>query len=223
VANVEVYKWIAADAAAICAIQTMAGAGALKLNGTLANYTNNVYAPITLSRIARVITVTSTNDLSGVNVTITGLRNQAIVTSTIAGPNNTTVNTSTTLFETVTSVTVNGAAAAIEVGTGQTGQTGWFLADTQLSVANFALQAVVTGTISYSWQVTLDAPNNAGTNPPATVFAPTIFTPITALTSATTNQLANYTAPFKYCNLVINSSTTNATVIFTVLQQGLLS
>ena len=221
-ANREVYSWIAADNAAIAALQTYVGAATLKLNGTLGRFENNHFGPVVLNKIARTVTLTSVVDLSGVNVTISGFQDGAPVSQTIAGPDSNTVE-STALFNIITSVTTNGAVTSMSVGTGQSGQTNWYLFDAQASVANLALQGVVTGTVSYTWQVTLDVPNNAGTNPPATVFAPAAFNPITLMTSAATTLLGSYTSPFKYCNFLINSSSGAATATFTILQQGLHS
>lgn len=221
-ANRVVYSWIAKSTTAICALQTTTGAATLSLNGDLSSFINGFFGPITLNGISRTISLTSANNLSARSVTITGFRDGAPVTETRSGPNANTVET-TALFNVITSVTVSGAVTALSVGTGSSGQVNWFKIDSQNAIMNLASQVVVSGTITYSFQVTCDVPNNAGTNPPAVVFAPNIFTPVAAQTSATTNQLAAITTPIKYCNVIVSSSTGAATLIWTALQQGLHS
>lgn len=216
--NMQTYNWIAASATSISALTTTSGAGSIPLNGSLAASTDNGQF-VNLYGLARVVTLTSANNLSAVNVTINGYRDGAAVTETRVGPNANTVAT-TALFSQITSITVDAATSAMSVGTGQTGQTQWFKFNNQASVANLAIQVVVTGTISYSFQVTLDSPTNANTAAPA-VFAPNVFTPVTAMTAGTTTLLANYTAPIKYCNIIVNSSTTNATLTIKMLQQAI--
>lgn len=211
-ANREVYTWPKADTAAFCALQSKGAAGSLLLNGTLAG--QPPVLGISLPDIARVVSITSTNDLSAVNFTITGVLNNAVVTVTHAGPNNSTYET-TQLFNTVTSVTVDAAAAAVKVGTGSTGQSSYFLFDFENKCANTTIQAIATATISYSWGVTLDNPN--------TVASPTLFYPVSTLLSATGSILANYSAPYVAACIVVASSSGNGAVTCTTIQQGLTS
>ena len=219
-ANRQVYNWIAADPVAIAALQTYVAAATLVLNGTLGSFQNGAFGAVTLNGIARVVTLTSANNLSGINVTITGTRDGVAVSQTIAGPNANTVVT-TTLFNTITRITTSGAVTAISVGTGQTGVISWYKTNNLTSVMNVGIQAVVTGTISYTLQLTLDEPNNPNINPPSTVFNPAISTPIVAMTAATTNQLTAITIPNTYMNFIINSSTGGATATFTFVAQGI--
>lgn len=107
----------AADAVAnnICASQTPSGAGALTLNGTTVSG-GVAYLPYT-----RRVYVTSAGNDSGRTFTITGTRNvisgpPVAVSETITGANTSTSSTSAT-FDTVTGVTISGAAAgAVTVG-----------------------------------------------------------------------------------------------------------
>lgn len=210
-ANPIVYSWPVASATAIAAVQSRTGAGSLLLNGNLAKPENNGLF-VSLGNVSRVVTLTSVNDLHLVNFTITGTLNGLTVSETLAGPTSNTVAT-TQVFSSVTSITVAGTVTAVSVGTGTTGYTDWIQFDRHASVANLAIQVDATATLSYSFQVTLD--NVQGNNSPLT------FTPITAMTTATTDQLANYTAPFTYARIVMNSSDATGAFTATFLQQGL--
>lgn len=107
----------AADASAnnICTSQTPAGSGALTLDGSTVSG-GVAYLPYT-----RRVYVTSAGDDSGRTFTIVGTRNvlsgpPVAVTETITGANASTSSTTKT-FDTVTSVTISGAAAgAVTVG-----------------------------------------------------------------------------------------------------------
>lgn len=212
-ANPQVYVWAVASATAIAALQSRTGAGSLLLNGTLAVSTNNGLF-VDLGNVNRVVTLTSANNLGAINITITGTLNGVTVTETRAGPVSNTVAT-TQVFSTITSITTSGTVTAISVGTGTTGYSDWFTFDKHASVANVSIQVDATATLSYSLQVTLD--NVQGNNTPLT------FTPVTAMTTATTDQLANYTAPFTYARIAMISSDATGAFTATFLQQGLHS
>jgi len=98
------------DAVAICALQTRASAGALSLNGT------TVVDGVAQLLTKRVVSVYSTSNNSGINVTITGTDGDGQpLTETKAGPNNGAVDYS--FYNTVTSVSVSGAVTGnISVG-----------------------------------------------------------------------------------------------------------
>ena len=116
----------------ICTAQTPAAAGALTIDGALAETVNgvSVYAPSQSSVAAtrnqawaRQIAVKSSGNDSGVNFTITGTDvNGKALSETITGPNAGTVYTAATLvglFRSVTKVEISGAGTGnIEVGTG---------------------------------------------------------------------------------------------------------
>lgn len=207
----QVYSWPAASSTAVALLKTLGAAGTIPLNGTLSKSTDNGLF-VNFDGIARVVTLTSTNNLSAVNVTITGTLNGSVVSETRAGPNNNTVAT-TQVFNSVTSITTDAAVTAMSAGTGQTGYTNWFMVNNHAGVMNMNIAADISGTIDYSFQVTLDDVNTDAT--------PLVFTPITALTGATTDILGSYTAPAKFCNIKINSSTGNATLTATILQQAI--
>lgn len=212
-ANPQVYVWPVASATAIAALQSRVGAGKLLLNGTLAVNTNNGLF-VDLGGVNRVVSLTSTNDLSTVNVTVTGTLNGVNVSETLSGPTSNTVVT-TQVFSTITSITVDATVTALSAGTGTTGYTDWFTFDRHASVANVAIAVDATATVSYSLQITLD---NVQVNS-----NPLIFTPVVAMTTATADQLANYTAPFMYARIAMISSNATGAFTATFLQQGLHS
>jgi len=212
-----VFTWPAASATSVASLQTFGAAGSLALDGSLTlpareNSTSRIaYFP----NIFRKVSLTSTNNLSAVNFIITGIGlSGSSISETIAGPNSNTVE-SVNLFQTVTSITFNAAVTAVSAGTGQSGQTGWFTYDIYTDNANLGIGIVITGTINYTMQVTFEDLNK---NPNT---SPVVFTPVTAMTAATTNQITNLIQPIRFSNVKINSSTGAATLVATYIQQGL--
>lgn len=205
-------NWPVSSNTSIALLQTLAGAGTLKLNGPLVNPGSNIPA-VQFVGITRAITLTSTNDLSGVNFTIKGYFNGAVLSEVLAGPNNGTV-TSANIYDGIYSITTNGAAAAVSVGTATTGRTKWINFDYDMLVPNYSVQVAVTGTINYTFKVTLDDASSA---------SPTLSTPVVAMTAATTTQLAYLTNPIKWMNVTVNSSDGTGAIVATFLQQGIAS
>ncbi len=211
------FTWPAASATSVAALQTFGTAGSLSLNGSQSQLLrpDSPATYINLNNIFRTITLTSTNNLSAVNFTVTGLNSSGSVASeTIAGPTSNTVST-TGFFQTVTSITFDAAVTAVSAGTGQTGQTGWFTYDMHCNNANLGISVSISGTINYSVQTTMDNLNQTS--------SPVLFTPITAMTAATTNQTTNFISPIRFSNVKINSSTGAATLKAVYVQQGLES
>lgn len=211
-----VYNWRASNTQAVALTQTLVGAGSLNLNGNMRVYTDPLFNGIQLPGVQRPVTITSTNNLAGVNFTIKGTLGGIVVSSTIAGPNNATVSTSPQLFETITSITTNGAAANVSAGTDTSGNTGWFKCNNEQSTFNMAIQVLVTGTVTYDFEVTLDDANFEELIGGAV----NTFTPITALTAATTSQFAGFTIPINYCCINVHSGSTGSFTA-TLMQQGL--
>ncbi len=209
-----VFTWPAANATGVAALQTLVAASSLSINGGLAIPFNGISTPnfVQFSGISRTISITSTNDLSAVHFTITGTYRNAPQTETRIGPNNATVLT-TALFDTVTSVTTDAAAAAVSIGSGTTGQTHWKNSNFQSTVVNMSIEVVVTGTITYSFITTLDEVQR--------IAAPTTFSPIAAMTAATTNQLGNYLNATAYSAIQITAATTGS-LVATFIEQGIL-
>ena len=208
----KVYKWPIPDTQGFCLTQTLGAAGSLLINGTLtvnSMFPGEAFTP----GISRTVSLTSGNDLHLVHFTITGFLGGSVVSETRVGPNVNTVET-TQLFDKVTSVTTDAAAAAVSVGTGTTGVTHWFNYDYHRSYPILAAQGTITGTINYTLDATLD---DVQTNA-----SPTLFTPSTDLTAATTTKQATLIGPYTYLKFTINSSDATGALVATLLQAGIL-
>lgn len=201
--------WPLASTTSIALLQSLAAAGTVVLNGEYGT------AGFTTARIDdvlfRQVSITSANNLSGVNFTITGLKNGVPTTEVLAGPNANTVY-SVNAYSVITSITTNAAAAAFSIGTGLVGATTPQLYDYQVPFAAMGIQTVVGGTtMNYTFSVTLA---------PIELFLQ-LF-PIAGMTAATTNQFATYNTPVRYYWFNINATTTaDATLTAYIVQQGL--
>lgn len=205
-AHVKTITWPVLGTAAIAVLQDVALNASFVLNGPIVSN-----GSVSFGTYARTISFTSTNNLSAAIFTITGYVNGVLTTSNVTGPNNSTTY-SAVFFTSVTGITSNAAVLQVSVGTGQTGYTNWFLSDSLSSVANLTVAVTATANINYSFQVTLDDITSVTT--------PKVFTPIAALTAATTTQIGNYAAPSFYSNIIINSSNATGTLVAQFLQQG---
>jgi hypothetical protein len=227
--------------ATIAPIQSLAAAGSLALspnNSALSN-SNYVY-----DRVIRSVSLTSTNNLSGVQFTIRGigspvdgvsgnptqvLGNYAV---TINGPNNNTIAT-TAIFSQISSITTNGAAAAVSAGFGISGITDYVFLDynrymfqtsVQLHFNALPLATSLQATVyqSLSKPEYLNNPNvDMGQ---FTQTAPIPGFAVSAnLTNATTNQLGSLQAPvaITWANMSVTGAPGTDSLIFTVEQQGI--
>jgi hypothetical protein len=205
-----IYSWPVPSATAVAQEQTLAGAGSLVLNGSFASG-----GVVVFPSFARTISLISANDLNGVQFTVTGTANGAIVSETIAGPNNDRVET-TVIFNAVTSITTNNAAAAVSAGTGTKGRTAWFLHNYHAVVPYLAVQVNVIATINYSFVTTLI---NVEGIPDANIIS---FNPIADLTNATADKMDGYFIPARYSSITVNSSNDTGALTAIFLQQGIL-
>lgn len=217
--------WPVLDLQAVCANQTLAAAGNLIINGTLATNPNLPNVRAEFPKIARRISLQSTGNLSGVQFTISGIGDNGYPKSVIiAGPNNSIVNTGASLFTIVNSVTVSAAVLTnVQVGTAAVGATQWFLSGHYREVNHLAVNVTVTGVVDYSFQTTYDDPttNSAFTvkTPIDGVTIPTIPT-ATPMVNATVSCLADYTIPTRYSRIYMNSSDATGALKISFLQQG---
>jgi hypothetical protein len=208
----------AADRDGIAAAQTTAGAVALALNGALAlprQPWNSGPVGFMGAGVNRTLSLYSTGNLSGINFTIVGLDASGnAVTEVLAGPNNTTVY-SVNLYNTILSVTPNGAVAtAVEAGSGTTGATNWYAVDYYLDPANIGLWLKISGTISVTVQLTPDAFLQTTT-------APSTFNHA-YLTTVTADAASALTYPAQGIRMLVGSSTVDSgAAIFTIIQAGI--
>lgn len=191
---------------AVCLDQTKASAGSLTING--ANATNGVAT----FNAAYVVTVTSTGNDSTRTYAITGTNASGNpITETITGPNATTVST-TLYFLTVTDVAVvgGGTVGTVRVGFGSSGVTPQLPLDIH-GRPDVSLQVVVSGTVTWTVQQTLDNPWN-------TTY-PTWFNhPDPNMVAQTVNRQGNYAYIPAAARLLITSGTGTATL--TIVQSG---
>tara|TARA_R110000868_G_scaffold138873_1_gene353394 strand:+ start:895 stop:1590 length:696 start_codon:yes stop_codon:yes gene_type:complete len=103
----------------VCALQNTVGAAALVLNGNLANQVTKQVSFIDRG-YSRSISLTSVNNLAGVNFTISGIQNGVLLTEVLAGPNANTVY-SVQIYDKIYSIATNGGVNQVSVGTGYTG------------------------------------------------------------------------------------------------------
>lgn len=200
----------AASANAICLSQTPS-AGALTLNGA------SVAGGIAVLDVARRVLITCAGNESTRTFTLTGISRSGVTQSeTIAGPNATTAQ-SVLDYKSVTSITISGnAAGAITVGTSTVASSGW-IKFSAWSDAQVALQCVVSGTVNYTVQQTLDDPDNLADQVPVALM--TWFShPDSNLVAATTSAQSNYGYAPVFVRVVLNSGT--GSVALTAVQQG---
>lgn len=129
---------VAASATSIAALQTLAAAGSLSLSGT--------YGSSGFDWFAYRVTLTSANNLSGVTFTIAYEDADGIArTATTAGPNATTLSTSI-YAKRVTSISTDGAAAAVSVGNGFAAYGPWKVLPFRSGYQASGVGVTVTGT-----------------------------------------------------------------------------
>jgi hypothetical protein len=206
---------------AICLSQTPA-AGALTLNGALAVTVNTgvslagVTTTLTTAVLdnPRRVVITTTANESAKTFTIIGTDyNGSPVTEVITGPNISTA-VSNIDFKTVTSITISAAAAgALTVGTNNTASSGWVRFD-DYTLSQTAIQATVSGTVTYTIQQTLQDPNSP-TNPVNPYQVNWLNTSDAQAVSATGNVQSSYQYSPAYAKVTIISGTGSVTTTFT--------
>lgn len=214
------YTLVAGATGAIAASQTPAGAGNLLINGTLAS------GGVATMDTQRQVAITSASNLSALTFVIFGTDTQnRPISESLAGPNATTVN-SVLSYLTVTKITISAAAGgALTVDTTGVGNGQEIPLDTNHAVGNVALQTVVTGTINYTCQYTIDDIYGTYltyglTTGAAIPTGPFTWNNITALAAQAGNVSTTFTQAGTALRLVINSGT--GSVKFIVVQQGLI-
>lgn len=211
-----VFNWPTADTQAICENQDLAGAGNLVLDGSLSNIATGLPPTAVFPGISRSISITSPDDLSLVNFTITGTYNGNTLSEVLGGPNATTVE-SANIYDSIQSVSTSAAVTNASVGTGTTGCTHWFFSDYNRAVFDMSIQVIVTNNITYSFTTTSGSVDGfQGDNQNFT------FSPIVAMTNATTDELADYSNPTSYSNIVITASNATGSLQAIFLQQGIV-
>jgi hypothetical protein len=182
------------------------------LNGSL------VIGGVAVLDTPRRILVTPAGDESANTFTIVGTdRANNTQTEVLVGGNATATYTNLD-FATVKSITLkNAAAGAITVGTNGIASSGWIHLDQYCNPPGVALQCVVTGTVNYSVQQTLDSPNGSVNAMPAYALA-WLNTADAAVVNATATAQSNYAYAPVFTRVTLNSGT--GSVRFTAVQLG---
>jgi hypothetical protein len=196
---------VAVNLAGIAALQTTAGAGNLVLTATA----------IAGLDMARVVALTSTGAIGGVNFTITGTDADGnAISEVMAGPSNSTVY-STKAYLTVATIAVSGA-----VGTNT--KAGWDGSNTLSAIAKTIglnahaviaaqVKIVVTGTVNFSIEDTNDDIYRLGTGAAT-------WTSVSALASKTSTTLSQIDVLSSGLRLKINTYSNSATLKIIISQ-----
>ena len=186
-------------------------AGTLTLDGTL------VTGGVAILDTARRVLFTFAGDGSGLTLTLTGTNWAGdIISETLAGANaNTTYSVLSykTLVSVVSSATL---ASNVSIGTNQIADSPWIRLD-EWALPNLTVQCVVSGTINYTVQQTLDDPNSP-TNPVA-VASITWSDSVAATAATATTTLAN---PLLWVRVRVNTMTNPGAVTTTAIQTGVM-
>jgi hypothetical protein len=151
VSNPQTRLWLPQNKEAFCQTQDLEQAGSL-------SFREEAVLRNPMRGAARTVSLTSDQDLSGVDITCEGILNGLSVSETLKGPNTNTVET-TQLFDRVRTIAVSGAVQNLSAGTGTKGRTGWVLFDYQRSFPSLSAQVVILdGTAKYSLMGTLSNP-----------------------------------------------------------------
>ncbi len=124
----------------ICLIQSTLGMANLVINGNLAS---GGIVSFTALGYARQVSFSSTNDLSAATFTIYGTQNGAAISEDVTGPVMNSVY-STLVYDVITAISVNGAVAAVTVGTGYKGFFNLINVNSDLNESNYTFSLGAT-------------------------------------------------------------------------------
>ncbi len=200
---------VAAAANNISLSQTPGAAGALLLNGSL------VSSGVAVLDKPRRILFTFAADETGHSFVVIGTNwSGDTFTETVAG---TTAGTVATVlsYKTITSITISAAATgALTVGTNGVADSQWVRLD-EWAPGPVALSCVVTGTVNYDIETSMDDPNS-----PTNVVAPASMTWIdsldTGVVGATGTKQSNFQNAPIWVRLHLNSG--SGSVVGTISQ-----
>ena len=189
----------------ICTSQTPTSA--LTLNGSL------VTGGVAYLDTPRRILITVGGSESGKTFTVVGTNWAGDrITEGMAGPASGTV-TSVLDYKTVTSITISSAAgAALTVGTTTTAASPWVRFD-DWALPQAAIGCVISGTVNYTVQQTMDDPNDP--NSPVAVASITWTSALdTTLVGASSNIIGVMNVVPRWGRILLNSGTGSVTGTF---------
>lgn len=176
---------------------------------TTGNVSVGAYGAAVLSPAGRV-TITPVGDESTNSFTITGTNWNGDTISEVLAGQNAAASTSVLDYKTVTSVVPeNATAAAVEVGTAQSGGSRWMRLDSWAN-AQVGVQVNVSGTIDYSVEQTFDDPNSP-TTPVAAADVTWLAGP-TEITTESTAKISAFAYAPSFLRIVSNSGSGTATL-----------
>jgi hypothetical protein len=215
--NLIVVNWPAPSTTAVAPAQTAATLGYLSLN----TYINDP-AFVVFPNMQRTISFTSAANLSGIQFEIIGTDffGNYYAPEVVSGPNATTVY-STNQYHKIYSIQALGSTGVntVSVGTGPDSAIQPIGMDGNRQFFQASIQAVVTGSVTYSMTQTLDAPETSQ-NGQSIVNNITLFPINATLTGATTNQLYYLQNPVSALQLSVDNTSTGSLTL-TILQQGM--
>jgi len=190
-------------------VTSIAASGAAA--GNVSAGTNGV---ITLDKPRQVLITSAGND-SGITFTFTGTDwNNNPITETVTGPNATTATTVED-FSTITSIVTSGTTAStVTIGTNGVAHSRPVFIDAW-AFPQTALQVVVSGTVNYTIEQTLDNPNDSGM-----VNVSWFNHPDPAFVAATASAQSNYAYPPRMTRAKLNSGT--GTITYTIIQAAMV-
>lgn len=210
---VSVGPLVTAAANNICLSQTPSGAGYLTINGALASG-----GVATLDTPRRILLTTNGNETAK-TFTVVGTNWAGnSITEVITGVTSSTA-TSVLDYKTVISIYVSAAtAAAVTFGTTTTAASPWVRFNSW-GIPQASIQVVVTGTINYTLQFTLDDPNSAD-NPVAPAAMTWTSSGDASLVGATGTVETYIPVVPVWARILLNSGTGSARATF--VQLGVL-
>lgn len=205
----------AASANNIATSQTVSGAAAVTLNGSLVNGSG-----VAVLDKPRQILITNVGNDSGITFTVTGTSfTGGSISQTVTGTNGSTVAT-TLDFATVTSITTSGSTSAsgITVGTNAVAGSSWVRFD-DFAPSNISIQCDVSGTVNYTVQSTLNDPNSP-TNPVEISSVNWISSSDSAVVNQTATAQSNFNFSPCYARILLNGGTGSVTATFLQSSNG---
>lgn len=206
-----------ADTSTVCTTKQFYTVTQIAVSGaTTGNVTVGMNGVATLDTARRVL-ITTTADETGITFALTGTDYAGVaISETIAGVNNTTTYT-TQDFKTVTSIFASGATAgALTIGTNGIASSPWANFD-PYAVAQVVGECVVSGTVNYTVQQTMDDPTQVGQEVARTSMT-WLDSGDTAVVSATASKMTSFTFAPRYCRITLNSNTNPGYVVGTFNQ-----
>jgi hypothetical protein len=205
----------AASANNIATSQTVSGAAAVTLNGSLVNGNG-----VAVLDNPRQILITNVGNDSGITFTVKGTSfTGGSISQTVTGTNGSTVAT-TLDFATVTSITTSGSTSAsgITVGTNAVAGSSWVRFD-DFAPSNISIQCDVSGTVNYTVQSTLNDPNSP-TNPVEISSVNWISSSDSAVVNQTATAQSNFNFSPCYARILLNGGTGSVTATFLQSSNG---